>query len=38
MDLQSIKEQIKVNVYHIPKEKQVALHKHPKHNEVFYLH
>jgi quercetin dioxygenase-like cupin family protein len=36
LDLQSIKEQINVNVYHIPKEKKVALHKHPKHDEVFY--
>lgn len=36
MDLQAIKEQIKVNVYHIPKEKKVAMHKHPEHDEVFY--
>jgi mannose-6-phosphate isomerase-like protein (cupin superfamily) len=36
MDLDAIKEQTNVNVYHIPKEKKVALHKHPKHDEVFY--
>lgn len=36
MDLQAFKEQIKVNVYHIPKEKKVAMHKHPQHDEVFY--
>lgn len=36
MDLQIIKEQIKVSVYHIPKEKKVAMHKHPAHDEVFY--
>lgn len=36
MDLQAIKEQIQVNVYHIPKEKKVAMHQHPKHDEVFY--
>lgn len=36
MDLQTLKEQINVNVYHIPKEKKVAMHKHPQHDEVFY--
>ncbi|WP_407312427.1 cupin domain-containing protein [Desulfosporosinus sp. SB140] len=36
MDLQLIKEQINVNVYHIPNEKKVALHKHPQHDEIFY--
>lgn len=36
MDLESIKSSIATNVYHIPAEKKVALHKHPKHDEVFY--
>ena len=36
MDLKMIKEQTNVNVYHIPMDKKVALHKHPKHDEVFY--
>ena len=36
MDLQLIKGQINVNVYHIPKEKKVALHKHLKQDEIFY--
>lgn len=36
MDLQKIKESIATNVYHIGAEKNVALHKHPKHDEIFY--
>lgn len=36
MNLENIKESIVTNVYHIPAGKKVALHKHPKHDEVFY--
>ncbi len=36
MDLQNIKESIVTNVYHIDSQKNVALHKHPKHDEIFY--
>ena len=36
MDLQKIKDSIVTNVYHIPAEKKVALHKHDNHDEVFY--
>lgn len=36
MDLQVIKESVVTNVYHIDAEKNVALHKHPKHDEIFY--
>jgi quercetin dioxygenase-like cupin family protein len=36
MDLQKIKESTVTNVYHIDADKNVALHKHPKHDEVFY--
>lgn len=36
MDLENIKESIVTNVYHIPAEKKVALHKHSKHDEIFY--
>ncbi|MCK9443430.1 MAG: cupin domain-containing protein [Tissierellaceae bacterium] len=36
MDLQGIKEGIKVNVYHITKDKKVGMHKHPSHDEIFY--
>ncbi|MBB6624897.1 cupin domain-containing protein [Clostridium gasigenes] len=36
MNLENIKESIATNVYHIPAEKKVALHKHPKHDEIFY--
>lgn len=36
MDLQNIKESIVTNVYHIDAQKKVALHKHPKHDEIFY--
>ncbi|MBL4938608.1 cupin domain-containing protein [Clostridium sp. YIM B02515] len=36
MDLENIKNSIVTNVYHIPADKKVALHKHPTHDEVFY--
>lgn len=36
MDLQNIKERLITNVYHIDAQKDVALHKHPKHDEIFY--
>ena len=36
MDLESYKQKIVSNVYHITAEKKVALHKHPKHDEIFY--
>ncbi|MHB1038953.1 MAG: cupin domain-containing protein [Desulfobacteria bacterium] len=36
MDLQSVKESIVVNVYHIDSNRKVPLHKHPKHDEIFY--
>ena len=36
MDIESIKKNILTNVYHIPKEKKVALHKHVDKDEVFY--
>ncbi len=36
MDLDSIKESIVKNVYHIPSEKKVPLHKHAEQDEIFY--
>lgn len=36
MDLSNFKESIVTNVYHIPAGKKVALHKHPKSDEIFY--
>lgn len=36
MDLENIKASVVTNVYHIPANKNVALHKHPKHDEIFY--
>jgi len=36
MDIKSFKDNIAVNVYHIDSNKKVPLHKHPKHDEVFY--
>lgn len=36
MDLESIKNSMATNVYHIPAEKKVAMHKHDKHDEIFY--
>ena len=36
MDLNSIKESIVKNVYHIPSDKKVPLHKHTEQDEIFY--
>jgi quercetin dioxygenase-like cupin family protein len=36
MDINTLKENIVVNVYHIDSNKKVPLHKHPKHDEIFY--
>lgn len=36
MDLEKIKSRISTNVYHIPAGKDVALHNHPNHDEIFY--
>jgi mannose-6-phosphate isomerase-like protein (cupin superfamily) len=36
MNLEEIKSAIKTNVYHITSDKKVALHKHQKHDELFY--
>ncbi len=36
MDLQLFKDKIVVNVYHIDSKKIVPLHRHPKHDELFY--
>jgi mannose-6-phosphate isomerase-like protein (cupin superfamily) len=36
MDLNSIKEAIVKNVYHIPSDKKVPLHKHADQDEIFY--
>jgi AraC family transcriptional regulator, transcriptional activator of pobA len=36
MDLNSIKESIVKNVYHIPSDKKVPLHKHADQDEIFY--
>ena len=36
MDLDQVKKSIITNVYHIPGGKKVALHKHDKHDEIFY--
>lgn len=36
MDLEHIKKSIVTNVYHIAAGKKVALHKHDKHDEIFY--
>lgn len=36
MDLEAIKRDIVVNVYHIDADQNVPLHKHPKHDELFY--
>lgn len=36
MNLENIKESIVTKVYHIPSDKKVPLHKHPKHDEIFY--
>jgi len=36
MDLSVIKESIVKNVYHIPSDKKVPLHKHDDKDEIFY--
>lgn len=36
MNLEEYKKKIVTNVYHITNESNVALHKHPKHDEIFY--
>ena len=36
MDLDAIKEAIVNNVYHIPSDKKVSLHKHDTKDEIFY--
>jgi mannose-6-phosphate isomerase-like protein (cupin superfamily) len=36
MDLENIKAGVVTNVYHIHADKKVALHKHPKNDEIFY--
>ncbi|MHC4203120.1 MAG: cupin domain-containing protein [Planctomycetota bacterium] len=36
MDLNAIKESIVKNVYHVPSDKKVPLHKHEKQDEIFY--
>lgn len=36
MDSEAIKADIVTNVYHITSDKKVALHKHLKHDELFY--
>ena len=36
MDLQEIKKKLVSNVYHIKAKQVVALHKHPKNDEIFY--
>jgi AraC family transcriptional activator of pobA len=36
MELETIKESIVTNVYHIPSHKKVPLHKHEDKDEIFY--
>ncbi|MCP5002702.1 MAG: cupin domain-containing protein [Planctomycetes bacterium] len=36
MDLNSIKESIVTNVYHVPSDKKVPLHNHAEQDEIFY--
>ena len=36
MNIEQLKKNIVTNVYQIDSEKKVALHKHDKHNEIFY--
>jgi mannose-6-phosphate isomerase-like protein (cupin superfamily) len=36
LDTDAIKESIVKNVYHIPADKKVPLHKHAKQDEIFY--
>ena len=35
-DLQSVKDGVVVNVYHVDSNRKVPLHRHPEHDEVFY--
>ena len=36
MDTEALKKGIVTNVYHIDRDKKVPLHKHDKHDEIFY--
>jgi len=36
MNLEDFKSQITTNVYYIPSNKKVPLHKHDRHDEIFY--
>ena len=36
MDTEALKKDIVTNVYHIDRDKKVPLHKHDKHDEIFY--
>lgn len=36
MDLETFKSRIITNVYHMDSKREVPLHNHPKHDEVFY--
>lgn len=36
MNIEEIKSAITTNVYHIPRDKKVPLHKHSNHDEVFF--
>jgi len=36
LNTEEYKSKIVTNVYHITNESNVALHKHPKHDEIFY--
>jgi len=36
MNVEEFKKKVVTNVYHITYESKVALHKHPKHDEIFY--
>ena len=36
MDIELIKKEIVVNVYHIPANEKVPMHKHAKNDEIFY--
>ncbi|MCX6169173.1 MAG: cupin domain-containing protein [Ignavibacteriales bacterium] len=36
LNTEEYKSKIVTNVYHITSESNVALHKHPKHDEIFY--
>lgn len=36
MDVDKFREAVVNRVYHIPAERKVALHQHPRHDELFY--